>query len=368
MSVLLIGSAIVTTTMIPAAALRAGGPRRRPRARVSGASRPRRLVRHALRPRDDRHALVRGRVGAWPGCSISCRSICRATAWRRTGRARRGRSCCSSRRSACVVTVVFNADVDEQGGAYATGVLDADDVGRRRRGDRAAAPAPLLRARSRSIFVYTTVVNICEQPEGIKIAAWFIVTIVVSSLDLARACDRRRSASRASTTTSAARFIRERRRPSDPLRIIANRPNTGPADEYDAQARGRATLASSAARRSGAVPRGAAGRRVGVLRRAPTCAARTSAAIASCGARARPFRTRSPGCCSICAIAPSAIPHAYFGWTEGNPITYLLKFLAFGEGDTAPVCREVLRQAEPVPSAGREFTSARTVLFSTWHA
>src|SRR5436305_7459988 len=38
------------------------------------------------------------------------------------------------------------------------------------------------------------------------------------------------------------------------------------------------------------------------------------------------------------------IPHVYFGWTEGNPITYLLKFLAFGEGDTAPVTREVLRQ------------------------
>jgi hypothetical protein len=43
------------------------------------------------------------------------------------------------------------------------------------------------------------------------------------------------------------------------------------------------------------------------------------------------------------------IPHAYFGWTEGNPIAYLLKFLAFGEGDTAPVTREVLRQTEPDP-------------------
>ena len=43
------------------------------------------------------------------------------------------------------------------------------------------------------------------------------------------------------------------------------------------------------------------------------------------------------------------IPHAYFGWTEGNPIVYLLKFLAFGEGDTAPVTREVLRQSEPDP-------------------
>jgi hypothetical protein len=43
------------------------------------------------------------------------------------------------------------------------------------------------------------------------------------------------------------------------------------------------------------------------------------------------------------------VPHAYFGWTEGNPIIYLLKFLAFGEGDTAPVSREVLRQAESDP-------------------
>src|SRR4029078_1130880 len=43
------------------------------------------------------------------------------------------------------------------------------------------------------------------------------------------------------------------------------------------------------------------------------------------------------------------IPHVYFGWTEGNPIVYLLKFRAFGEGDTAPVTREVLRQSEPNP-------------------
>ncbi len=45
-----------------------------------------------------------------------------------------------------------------------------------------------------------------------------------------------------------------------------------------------------------------------------------------------------------------SLPHAYFGWTEGNPISYLLKFLAFGEGDTAPVAREVLRKAEPNPA------------------
>ena len=44
------------------------------------------------------------------------------------------------------------------------------------------------------------------------------------------------------------------------------------------------------------------------------------------------------------------VPHVYFTWTEGNPLLNLLKFLFVGAGEIAPVTREVLREAEPVPS------------------
>lgn len=41
------------------------------------------------------------------------------------------------------------------------------------------------------------------------------------------------------------------------------------------------------------------------------------------------------------------IPSAYFEWTEGNPVSNMLKFLFVGSGEVAPVTREVLREAEP---------------------
>ena len=42
--------------------------------------------------------------------------------------------------------------------------------------------------------------------------------------------------------------------------------------------------------------------------------------------------------------------HAYFGWTEGNPLAYALKYVFLGEGDTAPVTREVLRKTVKEPT------------------
>jgi hypothetical protein len=70
----------------------------------------------------------------------------------------------------------------------------------------------------------------------------------------------------------------------------------------------------------------------------------------------RVLRTESPAVPNAIAAfmlylrdTTGKIPHVYFGWSEGNPLTYMLRYIAFGEGDTAPVTHEVLRQAEDDP-------------------
>jgi hypothetical protein len=143
----------------------------------------------------------------------------------------------------------------------------------------------------------------------------------------------------------ALRFIREAA--STPVRIIANRPDTGLPEEYDHKLR--------EASESHHLP----GERVLFLEVRPGDVSEFSGRLSISGvdvAGHHVLRCVSPAIPNAIAALllyirdeTGRIPHAYFGWTEGNPLAYLLKFLAFGEGDTAPVTREVLRQSEPDP-------------------
>jgi len=247
-----------------------------------------------------------------------------------------------------LITAIFNANVEAQGGAYATGVLVLMT---------SAAVAVTLSVRGRRnlwlafggitlVFAYTTITNIIERPDGVKIASWFIVTIVFTSLvsRVLRSTELRIQA--VDPDETALRFIREAA--SSPVRIIANRPDSGLPEEYEHKLRD--------ARDSHHLP---ASDRVLFLEVRLGDASEFGGHLRVHGVDVdghHVLRSTSPAIPNAIAALllyirdeTGKIPHAYFGWTEGNPIAYLLKFLAFGEGDTAPVTREVLRQTEPDP-------------------
>lgn len=348
MSVMLIGSAVVTTLLIPPEAFKAGGA-------ASG-----RALAY----------LAHERLGEWFGTAYDISTI--AILWFAGASAMAGLlnlvprylprygmapEWASATRPLVVlftaitllITVIFDADVDAQGGAYATGVLVLMT---------SAAIAVTLGAwrhpRQRwlfvvisSVFAYTTVANVIERPEGVKIAAWFIATIVVTSLvsRVLRSTELR--VLRVEADAAARAFIAEAS--GAPIRIIANRPDTGQPKEYDRKLR--------EARESHRLP---PDERVLFVEIQPGDVSEFSDVLRVAGVDVQGhhvLRCVSPAVPNAIAALllylrdqTGQVPHAYFGWTEGNPIAYLFKFLAFGEGDTAPVTREVLRQAEPDPA------------------
>ncbi|XAZ34527.1 amino acid permease [Glutamicibacter halophytocola] len=84
------------------------------------------------------------------------------------------------------ITIHFKASVDAQGAAYATGVLVlmcsaaiAVTISAKRKGEQRKA---MLFGAASLIFVYTTIANCVERPDGLKIAALFIAAVLLVSL------------------------------------------------------------------------------------------------------------------------------------------------------------------------------------------
>ena len=249
---------------------------------------------------------------------------------------------------ALAVTVIFRADVDQQAGAYATGVLVLMT---------SAAIAVTLSMRRKKkhwqvfffislVFIYTTVQNIHERPEGIKIASFFIAAIIASSLfsRVWRTTELR--VERVELDEEARNFIRSAAKGT--IRIIANRRDQGDPSEYEAKEKEK--------RVDNHIP---AGDPILFLEVTPADASEFSGVLRVRGERVDGFRilrTAAPAVPNAIAAfllylrnLTGKIPHVYFGWSEGNPLSYLFKYVAFGEGDTAPITHEVLRQAEKNP-------------------
>ncbi|MGX1760913.1 amino acid transporter [Streptomyces lydicus] len=250
---------------------------------------------------------------------------------------------------AFLVTWLFDADVDAQGGAYATGVLVLISSA------AIAVTITARRARERGwtigfavisvVFLYTTIANVIERPDGVKIGACFIAGIILLSFlsRLARAFELRVTSVVLDET--AERFIRDVAHRK--IRFIANEPDQRDLSEYRDKLQqirtdndlpadddfifvevtvGDPSEFESELRVRGEVMHG----RFRVLALESSTVSNALAALL--------LHVRD---------ATGARPHIYFEWTEGNPFAQFLRFFLFGQGEVAPVTREVLREAEP---------------------
>jgi hypothetical protein len=248
---------------------------------------------------------------------------------------------------AFAVTILFNADVDAQGGAYATGVLVLMS---------SAAVAVLLATWHRHrgiaavffglivvVFAYTTVANVIERPDGIKIGVFFIAMIILTSVvsRISRTTELR--VSRIVLDPEAERFIQEASQGG--FHILPISPTSWDPSEY-----------GTIVQRHRTTNRVAADDHVLILEILIHDASEFAPALEVHGHEVNGHRVLRATSASIAnAIAAflmylrdrtGTIPHAYFGWTEAPPLPELIRYVLLGQGDLAPITHEVLRHAE----------------------
>jgi hypothetical protein len=249
------------------------------------------------------------------------------------------------------ITVIFSADVDAQAGAYATGVLAmmtsaafAVTLSTWRRGSRSPA---LVFGMVTAVFVYALIANEIQRPDGLIISVFFIVTMIATSLvsRVYRSLELRQE--RVEMDEAALRFVEEASHKGE-IHIVANRRQAGNEAEYDDK--------EAEQREDNHIPHDVP---ILFLEVDVEDASEFEDVLEVRGVEVGDHKVLR----AVSSVVPNAIaalllhlrdttgkaPHCYFGWTEGNPIVYLFRFLLFGEGDTAPVTHEVLREAEHDP-------------------
>ena len=241
------------------------------------------------------------------------------------------------------VTFMFHADVDAQGGAYATGVLVLIT-------SAAVAVVITLKKRRRrfaymgitAIFVYTTAENIWQRPEGLKISSIFIIVMIVVSLVSRAMRSTELRIMSIDFTPEALELLGE---DSDQMiRLIARRPqeeSSADLDRIERAVRKRYGMDSDEC--------------VYFFEVEKEDASEFDCRLTVTGERLgknKVLRARSPVVAnSIAALLielekrTGKVPQVYFKWKSGNPVANVFRFIFLGEGDAAPLTHEVLRRA-----------------------
>ncbi len=253
----------------------------------------------------------------------------------------------------CIITVAFKADVEAQAGAFATGLLVLITSGVIAVTMIVWKTNPLLKTYFSiisTIFIYASVNVIFTRPDGLAISLMFTITILASSI-----------ASRALRATElrigkvilddqAMSFIKKAcNRRWGEVRILAHK-NEEQFDDYEAKEK-EARLAHSIQTREGDFIF------LEVTQEDVSDFLEETLVVEGIEVNGyQVFRCSSPSVPNAIAALllhirdmTNRCPHVYFGWTEGHPIAYVFKYILFGEGETAPLVREILRGQERDP-------------------
>lgn len=249
-----------------------------------------------------------------------------------------------------ILTFAFNADVNAQAGAYATGILAmmvsasfAVTISAFRKKQKVARVGFTVLT---LVMGYALVENIIEKPDGIVISLLFILGIIVISLvsRVTRSTELR--ATRVEFDAKAQRFLEDTVAYDGAINIIAHKVRPGLKSKLAAKEREQRLFVAS----------GADVLFLEVELIDPSEFEEVLVVRGSEIGGRRVLRTQSPAVPNAIAAVLLAIrdgsdvvPSAFFQWSEGNPIAHLLRYLILGKGDTAPVTREIIREAEPDP-------------------
>src|SRR3954466_11886998 len=249
--------------------------------------------------------------------------------------------------------IVFKADGTARPGASAAGSLAMMVSGAvavtisalRRRRRRSAVGFGVLSL----VLLYALIENVIAKPDGIAISAMFIGGVIAISLisRVTRTTELR--ADRIDFDEPARRFVTESIKNDGSLHLVANQRQAGDRAEYDAK--------EAEQRGMNPVP-GAAD--ILFLEVQVVDPSDFSNVLSVHGVQIdghRILRTDSPAVPNAIAAVLLALrdatgvrPEAHFEWAEGNPLGHLFRYLLLGRGDTAPVVREIIREAEPDPN------------------
>lgn len=251
-----------------------------------------------------------------------------------------------------LVTWVFKANVDAQGGAYATGVLmlmtsacvaSVIDVWREREGPwyrRLSWRFALITA----VFVYTTIANEVEKGfQGLIISLFFIGAILITSLWSRVARSRELRFAGFKVPDPESRLMWDTIRDFELSVLVPHRPGRRSLPNKEQQIR-----------REHRIPRDLV--IVFVQVELADASDFVNEPVLHVKQEEGRYVIKITGAASIAhTLAALALemakvgrpPEVHFGWTDDSPVSGTLGFLLFGEGNVPWMVRDLIRRAEP---------------------